>query len=133
MNPHPNIYPVLRYQEPDKALEWLKSAFGFAEHTVYRDDSGTVQHAELHLGVGMIMMSGGREDSWLGGKAADPLASPVSVYIAVDDPDAHHKRAKAAGAEIVHELSDMDYGSREYSARDPEGNLWSFGTYHPVR
>ena len=50
----------------------------------------------------------------------------------VDDPDAHYQRAKAAGAEIVRELEDQDYGSRDYSARDPEGNLWSFGTYNPA-
>jgi uncharacterized glyoxalase superfamily protein PhnB len=54
------------------------------------------------------------------------------LYVVVDDPDAHHERAKAAGAEIVRELEDQDYGSRDYSARDPEGNLWSFGTYNPT-
>jgi uncharacterized glyoxalase superfamily protein PhnB len=56
---------------------------------------------------------------------------PSSTYVVVDDPDAHHERAVAAGAEIVRELTDTDYGSREFSARDPEGNLWSFGTYRP--
>jgi uncharacterized glyoxalase superfamily protein PhnB len=52
-------------------------------------------------------------------------------YVVVDDPDALHDRAKAAGATIERELSDQDYGSREFTARDPEGNLWSFGTYRP--
>jgi len=56
---------------------------------------------------------------------------PGSVYVVVGDPDAHHDRAKAAGAEIVAGLTDTDYGSRDYSARDPDGNLWSFGTYRP--
>ena len=51
----------------------------------------------------------------------------------VEDADAHHARAKAAGAEIVMELMDTDYGSRDYAARDPEGNVWNFGTYRPAR
>ena len=51
----------------------------------------------------------------------------------VDDPDGHYERAKGAGAEIVMELTDTDYGSRDYSAREPEGNIWSFGTYLPGR
>jgi uncharacterized glyoxalase superfamily protein PhnB len=98
---------------------------------VYRSEDGIIHHAQLELGTGMIMFGQDRENGWLGGKAPDPYASPQGVYVAVDDPDAHHARAKAAGAEIVRELSDQDYGSREYSARDLEGNLWSFGTYDP--
>lgn len=69
--------------------------------------------------------------AWLGGDTARPLSSTVSVYVVVDDPDSHHAAAVGAGARIVRELQDTDYGSREYSARDPEGNLWSFGTYDP--
>jgi uncharacterized glyoxalase superfamily protein PhnB len=59
------------------------------------------------------------------------IGTPSSVYLVVSDPDAHHQRATAAGAEIVIPLRDEDYGSRGYTARDPEGNLWSFGTYQP--
>jgi uncharacterized glyoxalase superfamily protein PhnB len=125
------MYPVLRYRDANAALDWLKDAFGLTEHTVYRADAGTVAHAELALGAGMIMFGQHHDDGWMGGKPPDPLASPVSVYAVVDDPDAHCRRARAAGAEIVRELADMDYGSREYSARDLEGNLWSFGTYRP--
>jgi uncharacterized glyoxalase superfamily protein PhnB len=55
----------------------------------------------------------------------------TSVYVAVADPDAHHDRAVAAGAEVTRELVDTDYGSRDYAVRDPEGNRWSFGTYRP--
>jgi uncharacterized glyoxalase superfamily protein PhnB len=65
---------------------------------------------------------------------ADGYAPPpggAAVYLVVEDPDAHHERARAAGADIVRELNDTDYGSREYSARDLEGNHWSFGTYQP--
>jgi uncharacterized glyoxalase superfamily protein PhnB len=49
----------------------------------------------------------------------------------VQDADNHHRQAVAAGAEMVMELQDQDYGSREYTARDPEGNFWSFCTYQP--
>jgi uncharacterized glyoxalase superfamily protein PhnB len=130
-NVRPNIIPVLRYRDAAAALDWLKKAFGFEEKVVHRDEDGGVGHAVLALGAGMIMLSSSRDDGWMGGTAADPLASTISVYAVVDNPDAHHERAAAQGATIVRELEDMDYGSREYSARDPEGNLWSFGTYDP--
>lgn len=127
----PNIFPALRYRDAAAALDWLKKAFGFEETAVHRGDDGTIHHAELRLGAGMIMFGGSRDDGWMGGKAPDPLRSTVSVYVVVPDPDAHHARARAAGADVVRELTDEDYGSREYSARDLEGNLWSFGTYDP--
>ena len=127
----PNIFPVLRYRDASAAIEWLRQAFGFEEKAVYRGEEGVVQHAELRLGAGAIMLGQHREDGWMGGAAPDALASPQSVYVVIDDPDAHHDRAKAAGARIVMEVTDQDYGSREYSARDLEGNLWSFGTYDP--
>jgi uncharacterized glyoxalase superfamily protein PhnB len=125
------IYAAIRYQDPDKAVSWLCTAFGFTEQSVSRTPEGEFQHGELRLGDSVVMISGPREAGWLGGAAADPLASPVSLYAAVDDPKSHFEKAKAAGATIVLELQHMDYGSDEYSARDPEGNLWSFGTYKP--
>jgi len=127
----PNIFPALRYQDAAAALDWLKKAFGFEEKTVHRDAGGTIQHAVLQLGAGLIMFGQYRETGWLGGEAPNALASTLSVYVVVEDPDAHYARARQAGANIVRELVDEDYGSREYSARDPEGNLWSFGTYDP--
>jgi uncharacterized glyoxalase superfamily protein PhnB len=126
-----NIVPALRYRDASAAIDWLSRAFGFEEKAVHRAADGTVQHAELRLGAGMIMLGERRDDGFLGGTAPDPLASPLSLYVVVDDPDAHHDRAAAAGAEIVREPADEDYGSREYSARDLDGNLWSFGTYDP--
>jgi uncharacterized glyoxalase superfamily protein PhnB len=128
---HPNIFPALRYSDANAAIEWLKQAFGFEEKTVYRGDDGEVNHAELALGEGIVMLGERRPDGWLGGGAPDARASTVSIYIVVADPDAHYERARAAGTEIVRELTDEDYGSREYSARDLDGNLWSFGTYDP--
>jgi uncharacterized glyoxalase superfamily protein PhnB len=125
----PSIFPILQYRDPDAAIEWLKGAFGFQEQAVHRDN-GSVVHAELRLDDSLIML-GGLDRGWVSDRDPDPLGSTVSVYIVVEDADAHHARATEAGAQIVRELSDQDYGSRDYSARDPEGNLWSFGTYRP--
>lgn len=126
-----SIYAAIRYDDPNAAVDWLAKAFGFTQEDVFRDDAGVVQHAMLSLGTGKIMVSGSRAAGWLGGEAAAPLSSPISLYAVVDDPVAHHDRAVAEGATVVMELQHMDYGSHEYAARDPEGNLWSFGTYQP--
>ena len=124
-----NVYPVLRYRDAHTAIQFLCDAFGFERHAVYESDDGTVEHAQLAHGSGMVMLSTERENDELG---FGPHAGQAWIYIVVEDPDAHHDRAKAAGATIIRELEDQDYGSREYSARDPEGNIWSFGTYDPA-
>jgi len=114
----PNIFPAMRFADPGAALEWLSQAFGFTQRAVHRDEEGVVRHAEMSLGAGTIMFAHG-----------DPRSH--SIYVAVEDVDAHYARARAAGAETTRELQDTPYGSREYSARDLEGNTWSFGTYRP--
>ena len=117
---HPTVFPALTYDDARAAVDFLKSAFGAEEHAVYKTDDGEIRHAELSFGNGLVMF----------GPSSGERA-PVSVYVVVDDPDAHHERARAAGAEIVRDLHDTDYGSREYGAKDPEGNAWYFGTYQP--
>ncbi|GAA0903436.1 VOC family protein [Virgisporangium ochraceum] len=121
-----SIYPTLRYDDAKAAIRFLVDAFGFTEKSVMENDDGTIAHAELAWPGGGLVM--------LGQRRAEP--SPFDTgrtvtYLALDDPDAHHARAVKAGAEIVQELVDQDYGSREYAASDPEGNVWSFGTYRP--
>ena len=126
----PNIFPALHYRDPNAALDWLKQAFGFEEKAVHRGDDRRINHAELKLGDGLIMFGGipaGVASSTDGGRP------PVTIYAVVSDPDAHYARAKSAGAEIVRELADQPYGSREYGALDLEGNAWSFGTYDPYQ
>jgi uncharacterized glyoxalase superfamily protein PhnB len=123
----PNIFPALHYRDPNAALEWLKRAFGFEEKAVYRGEDGQIHHAELRLGDGLVMFGGMPADA----PSPDGAQPAVTIYVVVTDPDRHYERARAAGAEIVRELTDQPYGSREYSARDPEGNQWSFGTYDP--
>jgi uncharacterized glyoxalase superfamily protein PhnB len=135
----PNIYPALGYRDAKAAIGWLCDAFGFEERVVHPGDDREVAHAELSLGPGIIMLGSASEDM----KAVDTEALtahgeadfsriPFALYVAIDDVDAHYERARAAGAEIVRELNDTDYGSREYACRDLEGNVWSFGTYHPA-
>jgi uncharacterized glyoxalase superfamily protein PhnB len=126
-----SIFPALRYRDANAAIDWLGAAFGFEPAQVHRGDDGSVGHAELRLGGNLVMLGEARDEGWMGGKAPDPLASPISLYVVVADPDDLHRRALGAGATIVRELEEMDYGSREFSARDLEGNLWSFGTYDP--
>jgi len=122
-----NIFPALRYKNGAAAIEWLGKAFGFEKQRVVPGPAGSVAHAQLSLGAGMIMLGSGKDES-----GTNPWATePQGVYVRVDDVDAHHARARAAGAQIVRELADTPYGSREYSARDLEGHLWSFGTYDP--
>jgi uncharacterized glyoxalase superfamily protein PhnB len=120
------IQPVLHYHDPEKALRFLTEAFGCREHAVHRTPDGDIVYVEMALG-----------DCPFGFGRTSPSADspfdlgPTAVCVALDDPDAHHARAVAAGAEIVMELTDQDYGSRDYAARDPEGNVWTFGTYRP--
>src|ERR1700749_2281746 len=119
MSEHPTVFPTMSYRAADAAIEFLGRAFGAEPHAIHRDANGTARHAELRLGNGMVML-GEAESSGGGG-----------VYVVVNDPDAHYARAREAGAEIVREPNDTDYGSREYGARDPEGLAWHFGTYQP--
>ncbi|MBG0832784.1 VOC family protein [Planomonospora sp. ID67723] len=113
------VHPLARYRDPGAAIDWLAEAFGFEVHEVSKGDDGAVKHAELLVGTGVVMLGPGEP----GGPG---------VYVAVDDPDAHHDRAVAAGARITMKLTDQSYGSREYACEDIEGNIWYFGTYQPT-
>jgi uncharacterized glyoxalase superfamily protein PhnB len=128
-----SIYVTLRYDDPRAAMAFLTDALGFTELHVATDDDGAVAHAELRFGDGVVMIGArkGGSDPFDTGRAV--------VYLALDDArddpaavDAHHDRAVAAGAEVVQELVDQPYGSREYAVRDPEGNIWSIGSYRPA-
>jgi uncharacterized glyoxalase superfamily protein PhnB len=114
------VWPSLRAKDARALIKFLIDAFGFEETVVY-GDGDRVDHAQLDWPEGGGIMLGSTRDADLTGKS--------SVYIVTTSPDALHARAKAAGAEIVMELTDTDYGSRDFVARDPEGNRWSFGTY----
>ena len=121
----PNIFPALRYNNARAAIDWLTSVFGFENDGEHAAPDGSIAHAQLHFGAGVVGLSSAQNTP------SDHPWSKVrqGIYVRVDEVDAHHDRAKRAGADIVMPLKDMDYGSREYAVRDPEGHLWGFGTY----
>jgi uncharacterized glyoxalase superfamily protein PhnB len=121
-----SIFPAFQYADAPAAVDWLEKAFGFERKAVHPAPDGTIAHAELRFGNGMVMFGSKRPPD-----PANPWTQESGLYVVVDDIDAHHARARQAGAEIVRPPADTDYGSREYSARDLEGRLWSFGTYRP--
>lgn len=126
----PRIFPTLRYTNAAAMIDWLTKAFGFLVHAKYMDGVA-VGHAELALGSSMVMIGSSRDDAF-GAIVGEPGHNGgKAIYLAVEDVDAVHARAKAAGADIVQQLTDRDYGSREFICRDPEGNVWSVGTYWP--
>lgn len=129
-----NVIPTMRYHDASAAIEWLCKAFGFEKCLVVPGENGTIVHAQLVFGNGMIMLSSTQQNE------VDRLVRPPrdlggvgsqSPYIIVEDADEHYRQAVAAGAEIVMDIKDEEYGGRGYSCRDPEGHVWSFGTYDP--
>ncbi|MER6158035.1 VOC family protein [Streptomyces sp. NPDC001868] len=125
----PSVYPTLLYADAKAAIRQLTEALGFTELSVYEGEDGVVQHAELTQGNGAVMVGSKGSGSVFDG--AMKGAGPTGVYVVVDDVDAHHRRAVEHGVEILTPPTDQDYGSRDYMARDAEGNIWSFGTYAP--
>ena len=124
--PVPTVWPCVNYRDAHAAITFLTDVLGFRS-TIVVPDGDTVAHAELRWpeGGGVMLGSADRE----GNEFSRHATGCASLYVVTDDPQAVHDRAVAAGAEIVREMRDEDYGSRGFSARDPEGNLWSFGTY----
>lgn len=124
-----SVWPILSYRDARAAAAFLADGFGFEVRALYArdDDPSIVEHAEARwpLGGGVMFGTAGKDDSPFGQRTP----GNDSVYVVCDDPDALFQRAIAAGAEVVRGLKDEDYGSRGFTVRDPEGNLWSFGTY----
>ncbi len=124
-----DIYPSLTYRDLEAALEFLEKAFGLEPEEPGTDEHGAVRHAVLRHGDGLVLLQPDLPDELHGSHIGQGW-----VYVAVEDPDAHFERAKAAGAEVLGEPHDAMGGQmRGYSARDLEGNLWSFGTDRPGR
>jgi uncharacterized glyoxalase superfamily protein PhnB len=118
----------VRYSDADAGMKWLEETLGCTRREDHRDDDGNVVHAELEFQGAIVMLSSA-------GVGREPFRSlPAGgqlVYIALDDVDGLYERVKGAGGDIALEITDTDYGSRDFTVRDPEGNLWAFGTYRP--
>lgn len=130
------IIPCIRYHDAPAAIKWLCNAFGFVEHLVVPEGESGIAHAQLTLGNAMIMLGTARDDAFgklVGPHSGGPITDLAgqSVYVIVEDADAHYAHAVAAGAKIEAELKDQDHGGRAYTCRDLEGHVWTFGTYDP--
>jgi uncharacterized glyoxalase superfamily protein PhnB len=129
----PSITPALLYHNAPDAIDWLCRAFGFEKKLVVPGDNGTIAHATLRYGNGLLMLSSAESNAYrhLQKSPREAGIGTCTICVVVTDPDAHCARARAAEAEIVLEIEDKPYGGRGYSARDPEGHLWHFGSYDP--
>lgn len=128
------VMPCMRYRDAPAAIDWLCTTLGFERNLVVPNDDGTIAHAQLSYGNGMVML-GSIFDTEYGRLMKQPaeigLSVTQSIYLVVNDADAVHARALRAGAQILMELRDEDYGGRGFTLRDPEGHVWSIGTYDP--
>ena len=122
----PRITPYLLYEDCEAALDFLAKAFGFTEDVRIAGQDGKVNHAEMRLGDGVIMM----------GNPGPDYENPsrhgyvhATMYVYVDDVDKHYEQAKAAAAKILSEPQDQFYGDRNYTAEDPQGQQWAFATH----
>jgi uncharacterized glyoxalase superfamily protein PhnB len=129
------VIPSMRYRDAHAAIEWLVRVLGFHRQAVYDGPDGTVAHAQLTLGAGMVMLGSASNSSpypqWMAvpGDMGGRVTSPI--YIVVQDCEPVYRSAQDAGVEIVQELRTMDYGGKAFAVRDPEGYVWSVGEYDP--
>ena len=129
------VIPTFRYHDAPAAIEWLCRVLGFEAHLIVPGEAdGIVAHVQFTLGNGMIMLGSARYDDYhsyvqppVGFE--EPLTQAANLV--VSDIDAHYARAKAAGALIVVDLAEQDYGGKLYACRDPEGQLLNIGSYDP--
>ena len=128
------VIPSLRYKDAPAAIEWLCRAFGFEKSSVYPNPDGTIAHAQLTLGDGMIML-GSVADNEHGKLMRQPSeiggGNTHGIYLVVADCDAVYRQAKAAGGVMVMDIEDKEYGGRGFTCQDSEGYLWSVGNYDP--
>jgi uncharacterized glyoxalase superfamily protein PhnB len=130
-----SVIPALQYKDAKAAIGFLCRAFGFEKDAVYETPDGSVTHAQLTLGNGMVMLGSVKDSEYskLLVRPANAGGVTMSVYVVVEDADAHFARAKAAGATIIREPMAQDYGGRDYICKNPEGHTWTFGTYAPMK
>lgn len=128
---HVNLIPVVRYADCNAATAMFTDVFGFTAGNVFRDDSGNIVHGEFSFGHGGIMI-GPVADTAFGKYMRQPKEAggiTASFFVIVADPDAAFAKCEAAGLEVLLPLRDESYGSREFTVRDAEGHIWTFGTY----
>lgn len=133
----PAIIPNIRYADAPAAIDFLCRGFGFTKHAVYPHPNRPelVAHAQLLLGGQMIMVSSAQATPFAAAApmvtVAEASGNTQSIYVVLDDVDGHASIAREQGADIFMEPEGQPQGGRSYSARDTEGNAWTFGSYDP--
>lgn len=130
-----NLIPCISYRDAPRAIDWLVEVFGFTPRMVVDGPDGIVQHAQLTLGAGMIMLGSLIKE----GEYSALMAAPADIggrqtqttCLVVDDVDAVYSRARDAGAAMVMDIAEMEYGGLAFTCRDLEGHVWSVGSYDP--
>lgn len=121
--PAPTVWPTLRSADAPALIDWLESVLGF-ERTLVVENEGLVEHAQLSWPEGGgVMLGSVREGDW------DIEPGHCGSYIVTDHVDEIHTRVQAAGAKIVQPITDAEYGNRDFTVADPDGNLWNLGHY----
>ena len=130
-----NVIPCMRYRDAPAAIDWLCTTFGFEATLVVPNEDGSIAHAQLSFGNGMIML-GSVFDTEFGRLMKQPAEigqfNTQSSYLVVNDADKVYDNVRQAGGEILLDIKDEDYGGRGFTCRDPEGHIWSIGTYDPA-
>lgn len=133
-----SLIPGLRYRDAPAMIEWLVRVFGFEKHLVVPNADGTIAHAELTFGGGMLMLGSAEKH---GGEFDQLMAQPDELggretqcaYVLVPDADAVLARALAGGAAVLIPIQDQHFGGRAFTCRDPGGHIWCVGTHDPWR
>lgn len=129
-----SVIPCLRYRDATAAIDWLCEVFSFTRHLIVPGDQGTVIHSQLTLGAGMLMAGSVRPDHY-GTLVKQPDefggAETQACCLTVQDPDAVYARVISGGGTIFRDIQDESYGGRAFTCRDPEGHLWTVGSYNP--
>lgn len=129
------LIPATRYTDPEAALAFIRDVLGLVEHAVYRDEAGAIVHAQMKLGVG-LMMFGPNDDRPFSRLMVPPgevgHRETTTIYAVVDDVEAVHKRCEAAGATILMPLEAQDHGGSSFTVADPGSHIWTFGDYDPM-
>jgi uncharacterized glyoxalase superfamily protein PhnB len=122
--PAPTVWPILQARNASALIDFLVDTVGFVKTAVYADGD-QVAHAQLDWpeGGGIMLGSHQPQNTW----TREP--GTAGMYVVTDQVDALYERVNQSGAKIISEIADQDYGNREFSIADPEGNLWSFGPY----
>ena len=128
------VIPIVRYADAEQAIAWLCAAFGFEVFLKVPGEGGRIAHARLTLGRGMIMLASLGRDGDFDARFRSPAAmggiSQCTMMI-VSDPDHIYATAQDAGARIVDEIQDFEFGGRTFSCEDPEAHVWVFSSYDP--